>query len=63
MKGHFNGQLETCVKLKRVTTKEQLVAFLEYQAWVESRNKEGGVGDPSKQHGVKWCNVLNDLPP
>ncbi len=49
-------------KLKRVTTKEQLAMFLEYQALVESRNREGGVGDPSKEHSVKWCNVLCNLP-
>lgn len=62
MKDHFSGQLETCLKLKRVTTKEQLATFLEYQTWVKSGNREGGVGEPSKEHGVKWVCVLYDMP-
>jgi hypothetical protein len=62
MKDHFNGQLETCLKLKNVTIKEHLAMFLEYQAWVGFGNREGGVGKPLKENNVKRHSVLYGLP-
>jgi hypothetical protein len=53
MKDHFNGQLETCLKFKKVTIEEHLVVFLEYQAWIRFGNMERGVGKPSKENNVK----------
>jgi hypothetical protein len=34
----------------------------EYQTWRSVGNKEGGIGDFSKQHGVKRQSTLCDLP-
>ncbi len=33
-----------------------------YQQWLKFNNKDGGLGDPSKEHGVKHRNVLYNLP-
>jgi hypothetical protein len=52
-KYNFIGQLETCMRPKVVIAKEQLSQAHEYQTWRSVSNKEGGIGDPSKQHGVK----------
>jgi len=62
MKDHFNGQLETCPKLKIVMIDEQLAWVVKYKSWLEVGGKAGGIGDPSKEHGVKCWNVLYDLP-
>lgn len=45
-----------------VTTEEQIHRANEYQTWLREGNKEGGVGDPSKIHGVKMRSILHDLP-
>ncbi len=53
MKDHFDGQIETHSKPRTVTTKEHLARTKEYQDWLNMGNKHNGVGDPSKEHGVK----------
>jgi hypothetical protein len=53
MKGHFDGLLETRSRPESVTTEEQLAQVVEYQSLLRSSNRDGKVGDPSKQHGVK----------
>ncbi len=53
MKGHFNGQLETHSRRKSIIAEEQLAIAAKYQSWLRSGNKDSGVGDCSKQHGVK----------
>jgi hypothetical protein len=62
MKGHFNGQLKILSRPKSIIAKEQLAIMAKYQSWLILGNKDGGVGDPSKQHGVKQCSTLYDLP-
>jgi hypothetical protein len=62
MKSHFNGQLETWSIPKSVIVEEQLATTTKYQSWLRLGNRDGGVGDPSKQRGVKWLSILYDLP-
>jgi len=62
MKDHFDGQIETRNKPINVTTEEQLAQAMEYQDWLNTGNNYNGVGDPSKEHGVKHRSVLYDLP-
>ena len=62
MKGHFNGREETRGKPNTVTVEEQVHRAIEYENWFREGNKEGGVGDPSKVHGVKRRSILYKLP-
>jgi hypothetical protein len=41
------------MKSKVVIVEEQLSQAHEYQTWRSIGNKEGGIGDLLKQHGVK----------
>ncbi len=54
MKDHFNGQMETRSRPQTVSAEEQLKKAMQYQAWLNEGNKEGSIGDPSKDHGVLW---------
>ena len=45
-----------------VNAEEQVERAIEYQNWLDEGNKEGGVGDPSKVHGVKRRSILHNLP-
>lgn len=62
MKDHFNGREEDQGKPTVVAAEEQVQRANEYQIWLDEGNKEGGVGDPSKLHGVKRRNILHNLP-
>ena len=62
MNGHFNGREETRGKPNTVTAEEQLHSANSYENWLRAGNKEGGVGDPSKTHGVKRKSILYKLP-
>jgi hypothetical protein len=62
MKDHFNGQMETRSRPQIVSAEEQLKKAMQYQAWLNEGNKEGSIGDPSKDHGVKQRSLLYDLP-
>ncbi len=62
MKNHFNGLVETHLKPKILTTYEQLVWVAQYKTLLKLNDRDGGVGDPSKEHGVKCWNVLHNLP-
>jgi hypothetical protein len=54
--------METRLKPKIVTIDEQLTWVAQYRTWLELSSRDGGVGDPSKEHRVKCQNVLYDLP-
>ncbi len=58
----MGNQLETCLKLHNVTIDEYLQQAMQYQAWLNLSNKDGGVGDMLKKHGVKRQSALYDLP-
>jgi hypothetical protein len=58
MKVHFNGRLKTRPKLKTITIDEQLAWIAKYKSWLELGGKDGGIGDPSKEHDMKMLNVL-----
>ncbi len=62
MKDHFDGQIETHNKPRNIMVEEQLARAKEYQDWLNMGNNRNGVGDPSKEHGVKHWNVFYDLP-
>lgn len=62
MKDHFDGQMETCSRPQTVSAEEQLKKAMQYQVWLNEGNKEGAIGDPSKDHGVKRRSLLYDLP-
>jgi hypothetical protein len=62
MVDHFNGMLETQNRPCLVTTQKQLYRTNHYKQWLNSSNRQGGLGNPSKEHGVKCRNVLSDLP-
>ena len=62
MKDHFNGCEEERGKPNVVTAEEQVHRASEYHNWLDEGNKEGGVGDPSKVHGVKRRSILHNLP-
>lgn len=62
MKDHFNGREEVRGKPSVVTAEEQVSRANEYQKWLDKGNREGGVGDPSKVHGVKRKSILHNLP-
>lgn len=62
MKDHFNGREEARGKPDGVTAEEQVHRALEYRNWLDEGNREGGVGDPSKVHGVKRRSILHNLP-
>ncbi len=53
MKDHFNGWLETHPEPKIVMVDEQLVQVAKYESWLDLGGKDGGIGDPSKEHKVK----------
>jgi hypothetical protein len=53
MKDHFDGQIETHNKPRNIMVEEQLARAKEYQDWLNMGNNRNGVGDPSKEHGVK----------
>jgi hypothetical protein len=62
MVSHFNGNIETCSKPHVVTIEEQLDRVNHYQTWFNLGIKDSGLGDPSKEHGVKRKSLLYDLP-
>ena len=43
------------------TANEHVEQARVYQNWVDEGNKEGGVGDPSKMHGVKRRCISHNL--
>ena len=62
MKEHFNGRLEVRGKPNVVNADEQVRRATEYQTWLDTDNKEGAAGDPSKTHGVKKRSILHNMP-
>jgi hypothetical protein len=53
VKDHFNSQIENREMPSRVSVEEKVWYGEEYAAWKAARNRDGGVGDPSKKYGVK----------
>lgn len=47
---------------KVVTVEEQMRQAIAYESWKREGNREGGLGDPSKIHGVKRLSILFRLP-
>jgi len=45
--------VETHPKPKIVMVDEQLVQVAKYKSWLDLGGKDGGIGDPSKEHEVK----------
>jgi hypothetical protein len=62
MKDHFNSQIENREMPGWVSVEEQVRYGEEYTAWKAAGNRDGGVGDPSKKHGVKRNSILFRLP-
>ena len=62
MKDHFNGGMGEQEPPTIVTVDEQIQWGIQYQVWLEKRNKDGSDGDPSKIHEVKRRSILHDLP-
>lgn len=62
MKVYSNGHLETRSRATIVGAKKQLAEATQYQDWLRLGGRDGGIGDPSKEHGVKHRKVLCDLP-
>jgi hypothetical protein len=58
MKDHFNGLVEDHHRSNIVLVEEQLQHAADYEAWKETGNNEGSVGDPSKIHGVKRRSIF-----
>ena len=61
MKDHFNGREEDRGKPNVIIAEEQVQRANEYQTWLDEGNKERGVTDPSKAHGVKRRSILHNL--
>jgi hypothetical protein len=62
MKDHFNGEREDGGRPRLVIVANQMQHALEYEAWKTAGNREGSLGDPSKEHGVKRLSILFRLP-
>ena len=62
MKEHFDDLMENRSKPRMVTVEDQIRHAQEYEAWKADGNREGGVGDPSKVHGMKRLSILFRLP-
>jgi hypothetical protein len=62
MVSHFNGKIEMRSRPHLVTVEEQLDWVNHYQVWLNLGNKDSGLGDPSKEHGVKSKSLLYNLP-
>jgi hypothetical protein len=62
VKDHFNGQIENREMPGQVSMEEQVWYGEEYAAWKAAGNCDGGIGDPSKKHGVKRNRILFRLP-
>jgi hypothetical protein len=62
MVSHFNGKIEMRSRPCLVTIEEQLDLVNHYQAWFNLGNKDSGLRDPFKEHGVKCKSLLHNLP-
>jgi hypothetical protein len=62
MVSHFNGKIETRSRPRLVIVEKQLDQVNHYQTWLNLGNKNSGLGDPSKEHGVKHMSLLYNLP-
>jgi hypothetical protein len=58
VKNHFNVQLELRPKPKIVIVDEQLAQVAYYKSWLELGGRDGGIGDPSKEHNVKHQSIF-----
>jgi hypothetical protein len=58
MKCHFNVETEDRPRPRIVTMEEQIQCTVDYEAWKAAGNREGGMGDPSKEHGVKRLSII-----
>ena len=58
MKDHFNGQNENREMPSQVSVEEQIWYGKEYTAWKAAGNRDSGVGDPLKKHGMKRNSIL-----
>jgi hypothetical protein len=58
MKCHFNDDIEDRPRPRVVIAEEQIQRAVDYEAWKAEGNREGGMGDPSKEHGVKRLSIL-----
>jgi hypothetical protein len=62
IKDHFDSQIEKREMPCQVSVEEQVRYSKEYATWKATGNCDGGLGDPSKKHGVKKNNILLRLP-
>ena len=62
MQYHFNEVTKDRDRPGVVTMEEQMQRAVEFQAWMSTRNRDGGPRDPSKQFGMKRLSILYRLP-
>jgi hypothetical protein len=62
MKCHFNGKSENRNRPRVVIVEEQMQRATKFEEWKSVGNREGALGDPSKQHGMKRLSTLCHLP-